>query len=116
MTLFSARQNKLAKMASPVRQYFKVSENDNKIAVCNVCEADIPRGGTQQRQFNTTNLIRHLRVRHVKEYGEYERQASAKSVKTSSSTQLTVSDTFKRQEPYSRDSKKSKEITAKVMD
>ncbi|KAF3851859.1 hypothetical protein F7725_005214 [Dissostichus mawsoni] len=29
---------------------------------------------------------------------------------------MTVSETFKRQEPYSRDSKKSKEITAKVME
>ena len=36
-TFLSARQNKLAKMASPVWQYFKVCEKDNKIAVCNVC-------------------------------------------------------------------------------
>ena len=40
-TFLCARQNKLAKMASPVWQYFKVSEKDNKIAVCNVCEAEI---------------------------------------------------------------------------
>ena len=33
MTLLCARQNKLAKMASPVWHYLKVSENDNKIAV-----------------------------------------------------------------------------------
>lgn len=110
-------------MSSPVWQFFKVSEKDNKKAICNACEAEIPRGGNQQRQFNTTNLIRHLRIRHVKEYGEYERQASAKSVKQanplatqSSVTQLTVSETFKRQEPYSRDSKKSKEISAKIME
>jgi len=102
-------------MASPVWQYFKVSETDIKIAVCKECEAEIPRGGTQKRKCNTTNLFRHLRVHHLKVYSEYERQASA-SVKTPSSTQLTVSETFKRQEPYSRDSKKSKEITAKVME
>ena len=28
-------------MASPVWQYFKVSEKDSKIAGCNVCEAEI---------------------------------------------------------------------------
>ncbi|KAF3850520.1 hypothetical protein F7725_012292, partial [Dissostichus mawsoni] len=41
-----------------------------------------------------------------------QRQVSKNSVIHS----VTVSDTFKRQEPYSRDSKKSKEITAKVME
>ena len=40
-TFLCVRQNKLFKITSPVWQYFKVSEKDNKIAVCNVCEAEI---------------------------------------------------------------------------
>lgn len=72
---------KLAKTTSPVWQYYKLSEKDNKIAICNVCEAEIPRGGTQLRHFNTTILIRHLRIRNVKEYSDYKKQASAKSLK-----------------------------------
>ena len=40
--LRSIGQNKLATMASPVWQYLKVSEKDNKIAVCNVCVKQKP--------------------------------------------------------------------------
>ena len=93
-----------------------VSKKDVKLAVCKTCNVEISRGGNQQRQFNTTNLIRHLRTRHTTEYGEYEKQARAKQIPKTPVTQLTVSETFRRLEPYSRDSERSGDITTKLME
>ena len=62
-------------MASPVWQYYKVSEKDNKFVVCNV------RGGTHQRGFNTTKLIRHLKACHINEFEGFTKLASAKAEK-----------------------------------
>ena len=88
--------------SSPVWNFFRVSEKDVKLAVWKRCDVEIPRGGNQQRQFNTTNLIRHLRTRHTTEYGEYEKQARAKQIPRTPVTQLTVRETFRRLEPLQR--------------
>ncbi|XP_032358832.1 zinc finger BED domain-containing protein 4 [Etheostoma spectabile] len=112
-----------ASLHSPVWQFYKVSEKDNTLAICNVCAKEIPRGGKLQRHFNTTNLIRHLKVSHRKEYEEFSKLASAKTERERSCvaapaplTQLSVTETLQRQQPYSNDSKKKKEISAKIME
>ncbi len=51
-------------MSSPVWKFFSVAEEDNAIAICNVCSARILRGGKKASSFNTTNLISHLKGRH----------------------------------------------------
>lgn len=111
-------------MASPVWQFYKVKEEDNKFAVCNVCAKEIHRGGSLPKNFNTTNLIRHLSD-HGKEYDEYKKLARAKAEKAEKEkqravqkplAQLTVTDSMKRKEPYSNDSKKQKELNTKVME
>ncbi|KAK0138931.1 Zinc finger BED domain-containing protein 4 [Merluccius polli] len=101
--------------SSPVWNFFKVSDKDVKLAICNVCLVEIPRGGSHIRHFNTTNMIRHLRTRHTTEYAEYER-LSKPTPTPPSLNQPTVSETFKRREPYSRDSKRWKDVTLKVME
>ncbi|XP_060761342.1 zinc finger BED domain-containing protein 4-like [Neoarius graeffei] len=104
-------------MTSPVWTFFKVSEADVKLAVCNVCNDAIPRGGSTPRQFNTTNLIRHLRIRHSTEYAEYEKLVKPKATGSSPSpSQPTLSESLHRREPYSRESKRWKDITSKVME
>lgn len=35
-------------MALSIWEFFNVSEKDNKTAICNMCEAEISRGETQQ--------------------------------------------------------------------
>lgn len=101
-------------MASPVWQFYKVKEDDNKFAVCNVCAKEIHRGGSLPKNFNTTNLIRHLSD-HGKEHDEYKKLARVKAEKAEKEkqravqkplSQLTVTDSIKRKEPYSNDSKK----------
>uniref|UniRef100_A0A8C7ZPT4 BED-type domain-containing protein n=1 Tax=Oryzias sinensis TaxID=183150 RepID=A0A8C7ZPT4_9TELE len=73
-------------MASPVWQFYVVCEKDNTLAICNVCTKQIPRGGKHAKHFNTTNLIRHLKVSHVKEYEQFSKLASAKRERDSSAT------------------------------
>ena len=75
-------------MSSPVWNFFIVSEKDVKLAVYKTCNAEIPRGSNQQRQFNTTNLIQHFRTCHTTEYGKYEKQAQAKQFPKTPVTQL----------------------------
>ena len=106
------------KITSPVWNFFKVFDKDIKFAICNVCGSEIPRGGSQQSHFNTTNMIRHIRTRHRTQYAEYEKMNKPKltSLSSPSLSQPTVSDAFKVREPYSRDSKKWKEITQKILE
>ncbi|XP_073700781.1 zinc finger BED domain-containing protein 4-like [Garra rufa] len=103
-------------MSSPIWSFFKVSDKDVKLAVCNVCRDKIPRGGSKQRHFNTTNMIRHLRTRHTTEYAEYEKLNQLKPTTSPFLNQPTVSDAFKRREPYSRDSTRWKDITFRIME
>lgn len=103
-------------MSSPIWKFFKVSDKNVKLAVCNVCRDEIPRGGSKQHHFNTTYMIRHLRTRHTTEYAEYEKLNQPKPTTSPSLNQPTVSDAFKRREPYSRDSMRWKDITFRIME
>lgn len=105
-------------MASPVWRFFAVSKEDNKFAICNTCSRDINRGGTTTRAFNTTNLIRHLKVFHRAEYEEYTKLASTKTEQKQDKQlkQLSVTETLQRHQLYNKDSKKQKEICTKVME
>ena len=54
-------------------------------------------------------VVPHNRIRR-----EYEKQAQAKQIPKTPVTQLTVSEMFRRLEPYSRDSKRWRDITVAV--
>ncbi len=62
------------------------------------------------------NLIRHLRTSHRESYGEYEKLATAKKATVTNNATLTQPDILKKHELYTPDSKKAKDITAKIMD
>ena len=100
-----------------------MSQKDNKFAVCKVCAKVIPRGGMLQKNFNTTKLIRHLKVSYIKEYTEFSKLAAAKAEKEKERaaiqtplTQLMVTETYNRQQLFSNNSKKKKELNKKVME
>ena len=57
--------------------FFTLTEEKSKTAEGNVCKMSVSRGGSKTGHFNTTNLIKHLKTRHGKEYGDFL-QASAK--------------------------------------
>ena len=52
---------------SPVWEYFSVAE-DKKFAECNECGNMVSRGGGNARNFNTTNLVNHLKSKHHSTY------------------------------------------------
>lgn len=62
---------------SSVWSFFKVSEEDNRYAICNGCECRVMRGGVRVKSFNTTNLITHLKNKHPEAYKEYENLSNA---------------------------------------
>ena len=47
-------------MASVVWDFFKVSEENSLLAICNKCNAEVPQGGKRATSYNTSNLISHL--------------------------------------------------------
>lgn len=51
-------------MASVVWDFFKVSEENSSLAICNKCNAEVPRGGKRATSYNTSNLISHLKHHH----------------------------------------------------
>lgn len=42
-------------------KFFKVSETDSKVCICNDCSASVMQEGAKMHSFNTTNLIVHLK-------------------------------------------------------
>ncbi len=65
------------------------------------------------------NLIRHLRTSHRESYGEYEKLATAKKATVTNNATLTqpsITDILKKHELFTPDSKKAKDITAKIME
>lgn len=65
---------------SAVWRYFTAENNSSLTAKCNVCKANVSRGGQNKASFNTTNLIRHLK-RHSEQYAEYCGATEAKVLK-----------------------------------
>ena len=60
---------------SAVWNYFTISKDDSRVAVCNKCSLEVQRGGNKAKSFNTTNLISHLKSRHSQSqyvFKEYE--------------------------------------------
>ncbi len=62
------------------------------------------------------NLIRHLRTSHRESYGEYEKLATATVTNNATLTQPSITDILKKHELYTPDSKKAKDITAKILE
>lgn len=103
---------------SAVWAHFKVSEKENgRYAICNKCSSEISRGGTSSKDFNTSNLITHLKSRHVEDYNEYlKAKVATTKVQRKSSTQSLLTDAFEHGQKLARDSARAKGITNKVME
>jgi len=51
-------------------EFFTVGE-DTKFAICDECEAKVPRGGDSTKSFTTTNLVHHLTTKHPEIHAKY---------------------------------------------
>ena len=63
-------------------------KKDVHFAECNTCKAEVSRGGKNSKTFNTTNIVNHLKVKHVNKDKKYEAEKAAK-VETSESQELS---------------------------
>ena len=63
---------------SPIWGYFTVNK-DAHYEVCNVCQISISRGGKNMKTFNMTNLVQHLKSKHIDEFKKYQRAQGRKT-------------------------------------
>ena len=98
---------------SAVWQYFTVAFPTSKTATCNICKEAISRGGTSVANFNTSNLIKHLKTRHAKEHDEFTK---VKGKKKDELQQQTLETAFHRRDKFPKDSQKATKITDKILE
>ncbi len=63
---------------SAVWAFFVVKKEDRRLAICNSCKCEVMRGGSRTKNFNTSNLISHLKFRHTEIYKDYQTKVTAK--------------------------------------
>jgi len=90
---------------SAVWKYFNINDDNPHMADCKLCSAKISRGGTKSSTYNTSNMIKHLKLKHKSEHGEF---AASSNVSTQ---QPTLQQTFARREKMTRDNPRVKQIT-----
>ncbi|XP_053571558.1 uncharacterized protein LOC128661312 [Bombina bombina] len=90
---------------SAVWKYFKINEENPRMADCKLCSSKLSRGGAKVSSYNTSNLIKHLKLKHKSEHGEFATLAS------SSTHQPTLQQTLARREKLSRDNPRAVKIT-----
>ncbi len=86
-------------------KYFNINDDNPRMADCKLCSAKISRGGTKSSTYNTSNMIKHLKLKHKSEHGEF---AASSNVSTQ---QPTLQQTFARREKMTRDNPRVKQIT-----
>ncbi len=90
---------------SAVWKYFTINDDNPHMADCKLCSAKISRGGTKCSTYNTSNIIKHLKLKHKSEHGEF---AASSNVSTQQPTQQQ---TIARREKITRDNPRAKQIT-----
>ncbi len=99
---------------SAVWAFFVVKKEDTRLAICNSCKCEVMRGGSRTKNFNTSNLISHLKFRHTEIYKDYQTKVTAKQ--TLPTTNKPIQQTLDNTKKFDKDSAKAKAINCKVME
>ena len=111
------------KKRSLIWNYFVISQEDEKTAICNECKESVSRGGSSVKNFNTTNLRNHLRRFHhqlfdellVKEREDTEKKAEeGKQRKPSEGRQLTLVELQEQKEAWNYDHPEHTKVTKRI--
>ncbi len=86
-----------------------------RLAICNSCKCKVMRGGSRTKNFNTTNLISHLKFRHPKIYKDYQTKVTAKQTALLT-TNKPVQQTLDNMKEFDKGSVKAKATACKVME
>ena len=82
--------------------FFAVNSLDISKANCNICNSCVSRGGKEAKSYSTTNLISHLKNKHVSEFAQFNKAKSTHAMKRSPSAspsatfQPTITDVLDR--------------------
>ena len=111
----------VSKRRSLIWDYFVINPEDEKNAICNVCEEVISRGGASTKNFNTSNLRYHLKREHRGKYDELEvKEAERSDQREAEDTtkrrktdirQLTLAEVKENKESWTYDHPQHKKIT-----
>ena len=117
---------KTLNMASIVWDFFKVSEEDSSLVICNKCSKRVPRGGRNSTSFNTSNLISHLKHNHRFDgvLKAYEDARAAKDANVSNLKPATkkppglrhIDEAFEKSKKFAKDDPRAKAIEDLIMD
>ena len=75
-----------SRQSSFIWAYFKVNFKDLSKVNCKICKACISRGRKHSRSYNTSNLVQHLRCKHIVEYGLFQADKREKEVAAEQTT------------------------------
>ena len=67
---------------SCVWNFFKISASDESKAVCDTCGDNISRGGKCSKTFTTSNLKKHMKLRHSPQFKEQEKSREAEAMES----------------------------------
>ena len=77
-----------SKLTSLIWNHFSINAVDNSKATCKYCNASVSRGGAEPKNWSTSNLVSHLRNRHIPEHGQYMAAQKSKEAKDVAVAQL----------------------------
>ena len=75
-----------------VWNYFIVILTDESKVSCSLCLQEVPGGGKDAKSFNTSNMRRHLEVRHPDEFSQLQAKEKDQQKKTRVVAQVYVTD------------------------
>ena len=96
---------------SAVWKYFSIDTPSSALATCNICCTKVPRGGVKPTSFNTTNLIKHLKVKHADEHKEFEATSTASKREPQ---QQTLVSSFRSKEQWGEKSQAAMQMSEKI--
>lgn len=110
--MHAAANSKERAKGSPIWMYFMLARPTSSTAACNICNCNVPRGGDKTKNYNTTNLIKHLQRIHSKEHAEF---IELRKQSRDGTKQLTLSEIKERSEKFPPNNVKAAKITEKIL-
>jgi hypothetical protein len=100
---------------SAVWNYFIIETPASTLAKCKICDLKVSRGGVKRGSFNTSNLIKHLKSKHVNEHKEFETEATAASKrKRDGPQQRSLVSSLRAKEQWDEKSEAARQMSEKI--
>lgn len=82
--------SKEKQLTSCIWNYYTISPLNNCKAICKLCELTFSRGGQETKSFNTSNLVQHLRSKHVVAYTNFQKESKEKQETAAKQSTATI--------------------------